>query len=322
MNQQSQLALQTDNNAPEQPVDLIPLALDITNAEVSGLAWHGDNLIILPQYPNWEGTPGDGCVQVIRKSDILAFLDGKSAEPLNPREVPFYSSGMERRIEGFQGYEALAVHGNHVYMTIEAETDHMMGYIVVSHFAPDMSELRLDPDRVVAVTPQATIPNASYETLLIAGDRLVTVYEGNGVNVNPHPIAYEFDFSFNPLGSIPFPHIEYRITDASTPDEQGFFWAMNVYWPGSKDEYKPAPDPLAARYGKGTTHTQTEAVERLIKFRYTSQGITLADEAPIQLRLLDPDHVRNWEGLVTLDDRGFLIITDRFPEAMLGFVSL
>jgi hypothetical protein len=29
---------------------------------------------------------------------------------------------------------------------------------------------------------------------------------------------------------------------------------------------------------------------------------------------------RNWEGLVRLDDRGFLLVTDLFPGTILGFV--
>ena len=58
------------SEAPEQPVLLIPLALDITDAEISGLAWAGDELIILPQYPNWQKTPGDGMVMALSKAEI------------------------------------------------------------------------------------------------------------------------------------------------------------------------------------------------------------------------------------------------------------
>lgn len=41
---------------------------------------------------------------------------------------------------------------------------------------------------------------------------------------------------------------------------------------------------------------------------------------PIQLQLIDGVS-RNWEGLVRLDERGFLLITDEFPETILAFVA-
>ena len=56
-----------------------------------------------------------------------------------------------------------------------------------------------------------------------------------------------------------------------------------------------------------------------VEFQYNEEGITRIDQPPIQLQLL-PDDLRNWEGIVRLDDRGFLIVTDKFPETILGFV--
>jgi hypothetical protein len=45
------------------------------------------------------------------------------------------------------------------------------------------------------------------------------------------------------------------------------------------------------------------------------------DGPPIQMELTSDD-ARNWEGLVRLDERGFLIMTDKFPETILGFVTM
>ena len=49
------LVLAACSGAPaEAQVRVIPLAapLDTPRAEISGLAWHGDDLILLPQYPD------------------------------------------------------------------------------------------------------------------------------------------------------------------------------------------------------------------------------------------------------------------------------
>jgi hypothetical protein len=308
---------------PEQPVRLVPLALDIDKAQISGLAWHGDNLVILPQYPNWQGTPGDGCVQVLDRAAISAFLYGVSDNPVVPWEVPFITSGLEAGIPGFQGYEAMAIVGDRVFVTVEAELSHndMLGYIVAGTVESDLSAIRLHPETLVSIKPQARVPNASYETLVYAGDRLIAIYEANGVNVNPQPEAYVLDLEFNHVDTVPFPQLEYRITDATPADEQGRFWAINFYWPGDKGDYTPGPDQISARWGMGPTHARTGAVERLVQFQYTESGITLVDRPPVPLRLLDAGNTRNWEGLVPFGDEGFLIITDEFPETLLGFVE-
>jgi len=35
---------------------------------------------------------------------------------------------------------------------------------------------------------------------------------------------------------------------------------------------------------------------------------------------LPGNDARNWEGIVRLDNRGFLLATDKFPTTILGFV--
>ena len=103
-------------------------------------------------------------------------------------------------------------------------------------------------------------------------------------------------------------------------DSGSRFWALNYLWPGDEAKLKPAPDALAAKYGAGPTHARFTTVERLVEFRYTEIGIVFVDTPPIQLELIDDDHSHNWEGVARLDDRGFMLMTDKYPETMLGFV--
>jgi hypothetical protein len=83
----------------------------------------------------------------------------------------------------------------------------------------------------------------------------------------------------------------------------------------------PASDPLSDRFGKGTTHASFPVVERLVAMRYNPSGVTLVDAAPVQLEL-ESWGFRNWEGLALLDDRGFLLATDKHPTTILAFVPL
>ncbi len=32
-------------------------------------------------------------------------------------------------------------------------------------------------------------------------------------------------------------------------------------------------------------------------------------------------NLRNWEGIVRLENRGFLLMTDKYPETLFGFVE-
>ncbi len=300
----------------EQPVIRIPLTGPVAhpNAEVSGLAWYGEHLILLPQYPSRL----DDALFALAKSDILAYLDGAGAQPLEPQPISFDDAGISSQIDQFQGYEAIAFAGERVYLTIESGRGaDMLGYLVSGSIAQDLNALHLDAIPRPPIAPQTTLDNATDESLIVMDDLIFTLYEENGASVNDAPVAQRFDVVLTSLDTIPFPQIEYRITDAAEMDTDRRFWAINYFFPGDKAQ---APeDPLVAMYGQGKTHSQHAWVERLVMFHYAESGITLVDQVPIYLEL--SDEARNWEGLVKLDTRGFLLITDKFPETILGFVK-
>ena len=185
--------------------------------------------------------------------------------------------------------------------------------------APDLSALTLDASNLTKIDRQAELGNKSDEALLVTEDQIVTFYEANGVEVNESPIVHLFNTDLSAAGTASFPNIPYRLTDVTRLDENGRFWAINYNFPGSAD-VQTDNDPLAETYGAGVTHAQSDIVERLVEFQYAPDGITMIEQAPIQLQLLDGDDSRNWEGIVRLDDRGFLLVTDKFPETILGFV--
>ena len=285
------------------------------------MAWYGDTLILLPQYPSRLSDQGDGAVFALAREDILAFLDGEGSSVLEPVPVLLEAPDLAQQIQGFEGYEAIVFDGDRVFATIEAgRGGSTMGYLVTGTMAPDRSALRLDPSTLTEIEPQADLSNMTDETLLVAGDRLVTIYEANGPAVNAVPVAHLFDSTLAPVGTIPFPSIEYRITDATALDAALRFWAINYFWPGDT-KLKPGLDLIAASFGEGPTHARFTTVERLVEFQYDAKGISLTGAPPLQLKLIDDDRARNWEGIVRLDDRGFLLVTDKHPETILGFVA-
>ncbi|NJN82404.1 MAG: hypothetical protein HC802_09110 [Caldilineaceae bacterium] len=75
-------------------------------AELSGLAWYGDHLILLPQYPDFSGEEGDGFLYAIPKQAIRAVLHGESSAPIEPQRIPLRAPGL-RAIPGYDGLEAI-----------------------------------------------------------------------------------------------------------------------------------------------------------------------------------------------------------------------
>ncbi len=82
-----------------------------------------------------------------------------------------------------------------------------------------------------------------------------------------------------------------------------------------------ADDPLSRQYGQGASHAESEVVERLVEFQVVDGKIVRTKTAPIQLVLAADGEARNWEGIVRLDGVGFLLVTDQYPETILGFVA-
>ncbi|HZW04102.1 MAG TPA: hypothetical protein VFF68_09260, partial [Anaerolineaceae bacterium] len=206
-----------------------------------------------------------------------------------------------------------------VYLTIEVEVGGAMsGYVVRGQVTGDLDSIRLDPDSLQAIELPAEIYNMSAESLLLAGGELLTLYEANGARLLADPVAQRFSTSLEPLGELPFPNIEYRITDTTQPDADGRFWAINYFFPLDV-RLITFRDPLVSDYGEGATNARMPGVERLVELQYTEEGISRVDQAPLYLRMVGVTG-RNWEGIARLDERGLLIVSDRHPDTILGFV--
>lgn len=303
--------------------------------EISGLAWYGDILILLPQYP----ADFEDRIFFLSRSEILDFLnrgvqkDGSGSALLRPMPLKLEAPGLPEKIAAyrdlklkFEGFEAIAFLGKRAFLTVEASvpnTNKMRGFLISGTMEANLSGLTLHPERLTEIPPQASVKNAADETLLIVDNQLVTIYEGNGKNINPFPRAHIFDLDLQLIQAIPLSTIEYRITDATGADAGRRFWCINYYYPGEREEYKPAEDEITAAYGRGASHhaATEERVERLVEFVYCDTEIRRVESPPIQLALNLSESPRNWEGIVRLDKRGFLLVTDEHPRTILAFVA-
>lgn len=308
-------------------VTLLPMSGPLTDrrAEVSGLTWSRDSLVVLPQNPAIFGDGNNLGFFVLPGRDIRQCLDalgaGRPAAPLEPELVLCEAAGMMRIIRGFDGLEAMGIMGDRLYLTVEAKDDTVMaGYLVCGHVDLGGDGLIMDMTRMTSIPLGLNIPNVAEESMIIDGNRVITFSEANGRNLVRAPRAKVFNEVVDYLGSIPFPHIEYRVTDATAPDAEGRFWVINYYYPGEAFKLRPAPDPEVEKFGLPEGPVVSGCIERLLELRLTEDdGIVRTETPPIYLRLAADGGCRNWEALVRLGRGGFLLMTDKYPGTLFGY---
>ena len=308
--------------AAEVPLQFITLAGEIATplAEISGMVWYEDKLVIVPQHSERILSDGSLCFYVIDRERIIAYLDGADTTAITPRSVALEAAELPELLAGFDGLEAIAIRDDMVYFTVEAEmAGAAAGYVVAGRVYNHLERVHLDLGAIKNIPSNVTVPNMSAEALVIAGDRLLALQEANGVRIAPHPFACLFDLELNLLTTIAMPNIEYRITDATDMDDEGRFWVTNYFYPPEEAALKPVADVEVAHYGQGASHANCALVERLLELRYDGERIERTATPPINFQLRADRLCRNWEALVRLDERGFLVMTDQFPSTLLAF---
>ncbi len=295
-------------------VTILPLAspLDTARAEISDLAWLGDDLILLPQFPARFPGSSPGSLFALSKADLTSAIDHPGGAALVPRAVPFDMAGVDKAVVGFDGFEAIAFDGDRVFLTIEARKGAgTLGYLVRGHVVPG-PRITLDPGAIVPIAPPVSIANVGFEALTIDGDSVIAFFEVNGASRVTSPVARRFTRDLVELPPFACAPIDYRITGATTVDAQKRFWVMNYFWPGEPSLARPTDDAA----------TRASSVEQIVELTLRRGSIERTGRAPIRLTPDARKRPRNWEGVTQLGERGFLVVTDEHPATMLGFVPL
>ena len=293
----------------------IPLSGPILNPkqEISGLDWYGDHLVLLPENLG-------GFLYMIQKNKIISTINQKSPKPITPQQPNFITPDWSQTIDGFEGLEAIAFNDNNVYITLEVKNgDTMESYLAWGRINPKTKDVIIPEKNLLQMNTPKQIKNMTFESILVQDSNVIIFYEANGANLFQSPWQYLISLKDFSQSKIYQPNIEYRITDVTRLNHENKFWAINYHWPGDTKRLKPTTDSIVVKFGEGETHKKSDAVERLIEFEIRNDQIRLSNRSPIQLSL-DKENSRNWEGIVRLDNKGFLIATDKYPRMILGYV--
>ena len=300
----------------EIEIKTIPLKGQITNPkkEISGLDWYGNNLFLLPE--NLEGY-----MFIISKKELIKSIKSNNPDSILPLKNNFNTPDYSKIISGFEGFESISFYEDNFIITIEAKDNNLMkSYIAWGKIDSKTLEMIIPIENLLEIKTPIQIKNMTYESSLIYKKDVIFFYEANGKNLQKSITQPKFSLEKKSFSNTTFPNIEYRITDVTKIDKNNRFWAINYFWPGDKKLLQPAKDLLIENYKIGQSHNKTDKVERLVEFEISKNGIIFTETEPIQLKI-DIDNSRNWEGIVRLDKKGFIIATDKYPGMILAFVE-
>ena len=283
--------------------------------EMSGLTWYKDELILLPQYIDYD----DPAFYSISKHQLNNWLNQKSPKPIVPQKIKIVLPDFRKSIKGYQGFEAVCFDGRNVYLIIESkDNDFMKSYIVKGIINRDNSLIEIDDDSLTEITVPVNIKNMGFESLVRYRNQILVIFEANGKNVYPEPKVVSYNRSLTKSKLLEFENLEYRLTDATKVDNKSKFWALNFYWPGEKKRLKPALDEVLMNTDEVATHKMYDHVERLVEYKIYKNTIKRTAKDPIQFVINKES--RNWEGVVRFDNKGFIIVVDEYPRTILAFV--
>jgi len=263
---------------------------------------HRNNVILLPENLN-------GYYFYIPFSEILGRLSDYERKllyndkPILPVQKTLTTRKLKERYPGLDGFEAIAFNGDDVYIMIEVRIDgKMAGLLIWGTIIPSTMEIDIPEENIMLIKPPIQIDNFSFESLTIIDGQLIMIYETNGFKIIDRPFQYVVNLDDMSVNKTPFPHTDFRLTDAiSVIDNK--FWMINYYWTGDK-ETLGVPNDVG--------------IERLVEFKLGYNGIERSSSNYITLDNLDDPH--NWEGLVRFSN-GFLICTDKWPRMVLGYIE-
>ncbi len=307
----------------ENDIVRIPLSGEIAKrkSEISGLCWFDNKLILLPQFPNRFSHSGFGKIYYIGKSKILNFLNGKSKTSIKAEYYFINTNNFSDLFKKGSGFEAVTFHNNKVFFTIESFSfGKTVSYLISGKIDTVSKKINLDKNTLTLIPNKINLSNMGNESVLFYNGEIIPIYEANGKNINPKPTVAVYDTNNHFVKKIRFPNIEYRITDVTSVDKENKFWAVNYFYPGEKNILKPAEDRLIEKYGIGKSNEESDYIERIVQFKIDKEKIKLTENLPIYLKIPKTEG-RNWEGIAELDSKGFLLVTDTYPETILAFVK-
>lgn len=287
----------------------LPDSLRTGSREISGLAVHGERLYFLAENRDDHlKVPSSGIYSVPLDEIQKAVADPTYQVGGSVHHAVKGIDRMMQKLEGYQGLEAIAFHGDRFFLSVETELFADNCYILTGELSAG-GLFELDTARV-AHLPKPLLDsgdkvfNGGFETLTFHRGVLYAFFEYNGFASNKvfkiSPETLEAD-------TMPFDNgIPFRLTDAISWNKRTLL-ALNFFFPLEAEKI----------YQVGLTPEQTDLITgQGGKMRPFARLVTLK----IRRRRVVPGRFislpetwwgSNWEGIVQFE-KGVLIVNDKF----------
>lgn len=291
---------------------LLPDAIRSSKNEYSGMCFYDGKVFLLPQSKK-PGTPFSGHINSIDPRKITLDKDMHLHVPDDALRTYTFTNLPEiaNAIPGFEGFEAISIYNNTVFLTVETETDN--DYIVKGYFHDTL--ITLSEKKIWISKPRRNavrLTNAGLEGMAFSQGSLIIAFEYNYFGLDA-AFLYKVDTSFDklpgshtPFAMIPFQELPFRLTDMC-PTGRGTFYAINHYWNfnGNMNHKEAYYKDIDASKDHDLKHwTPGECFTRIIELKPTEDGFTWKTK-----KVIPNNQCINWEGIVPYKD-GVLIISD------------
>ncbi|RZA02028.1 MAG: hypothetical protein EOP47_08470 [Sphingobacteriaceae bacterium] len=296
----------------------LPLAINSINQEYSGITQYGNRVYLLPQYGNNYTTKLKG------EFNIYSFATDSINHAIEGTDTLYHFRTLKVKnltrlpneiVDNYQGFEAIAIANNQVYLTIETKDTHYYCYVLKGVLDTLKNEIYIDSRNFIRLRRYPAIVNAGFESLayLPKGKKLLAYYEFNAMPNGG--IAYLIDPDFKSAPKpVKAPYLYFRMTDIAA-DNRDRIYGINYYYNGDyedhlvngilqhpEDKIETAIPELAEPLNKDPDYLKKNTYARIVSLK--------------NYKATQWEHVfsfdgykNNWEG-ITLFGKGALIITD------------
>lgn len=303
----------------------LPGAIAGVAEEYSGMCTYGNRIYLVPQYGDHK-TPvkkdnlkGEFLIYSLLTDSIGQVVDGKDTalstykalKVINLDKLP------DDVAEGYEGFEAISIVNNTVYLSIETDDKLENCYLLKAKLDLPNNHIVVDADHILKLKRPELIYNAGFEsvTWLPKEKKLLAYYEYNGEPNGGQGYLIDTSFSKAPE-AIKTPQLYFRITDITATNKDEVY-GINYFWNGDYKYY----------LGNDKLHNQENNIKTIIpdlRDSLNKDSAYLKSTKTTYARIVKlknhkgadwqevttfPGNRNNWEGL-TLFRKGALVVTD------------
>ncbi|MBL7699995.1 MAG: hypothetical protein JNK79_17645 [Chitinophagaceae bacterium] len=288
-----------------------------TKPQLSGIALHHNRLYLLPQFLSNSNPDlkGDLFLYSVSADTIQRVIDG--TDPAIATCVPVRIKNADKLPQEihdhYGGFEAIAITGEKVYLTIESKGTWSNNYLVCGKLNIKKREITINPKKVVTLKRFDQTDNAGFESLAYDAynKKFTAIYEFNAAAQSSS--AYEIGRRMRSARKVELPFAYFRITDITYSNDTLF--ALNYHWGGDYKSYLKDYHPENIRDSvpelkpmldqdslclENPGKCFTRIMYRVPKSRTGWKTAVVVHEETSE---------NNWEGLVRFRN-GFLIVSD------------